>query len=81
MHPARISNASCPMALLRAPILTVTEEDDEWENCGCELFVAISYKHRYYSTTLRIRAALHQDAFDIQPTIHGSVRVGSLSLA
>ena len=42
-------DAACPIAvamvLLRAPILTVTEEDDEWENCGCELFVAISYKH------------------------------------
>ena len=42
-------DAACPiavaMALLRAPILTVTEEDDEWENCGCEVFVAISYKH------------------------------------
>ena len=43
--------------------------------------VAASYLLPFRTNTLRIRAALHQDAFDIQPTIHGSVRVGSLSLA
>ena len=43
-------DAACPiavaMALLRAPILTVTEEDDEWKNCSCEVF-GINWQERH----------------------------------